>query len=119
MKWSAMAALLVFALPAQAQLYKCVDERGKTQYSDKPIPGCKTAKATEAPRPAPVPAAKAKTREAPKALARGEPVAPEQLAGRCKTLREEQEWLNSADGKAVPFHTERVAQVEQALSGCR
>lgn len=37
----ALAALLAIALPAQAQVYKCVDERGVTHYSDKPRPGCK------------------------------------------------------------------------------
>ena len=129
MKWSAMVALLVFALPAQAQLYKCVDARGKIQYSDKPIPGCRTEKTMEAPpppraAPAPAPGAKpaarasAKGKEAPK-VTNPEEVAASQFAARCNTLREEQEWLKSADGKAVPFHTERVAQVEQALSGCR
>ena len=41
MKWSAIVALLVFALPAQAQMYKCIDEHGKTRYSDQPAPGCK------------------------------------------------------------------------------
>jgi hypothetical protein len=33
--------LLVLALPAQAQMYKCVDARGKIQYTDKPLEGCK------------------------------------------------------------------------------
>jgi len=37
----AAAALLALALPAQAQLYKCVDEHGKTNYSDQPAAGCK------------------------------------------------------------------------------
>jgi hypothetical protein len=35
------AALLAAALPAHAQMYKCVDERGVTHYSDKPVGGCK------------------------------------------------------------------------------
>jgi hypothetical protein len=35
------ALLLAAALPAYAQVYKCVDERGVTSYSDKPRPGCK------------------------------------------------------------------------------
>ena len=35
------AALLALALPAQAQMYKCVDEHGKTNYRDQPAPGCK------------------------------------------------------------------------------
>ena len=122
--------LLASALPAQAQMFKCVDARGKTQYSDKPIPGCRTEKTIEAPppraAPAAAPAAKAganakvsaRPKEAPKAT-NPEAVPASQLAARCKTLREEQEWLNSADGKQVPSHTERVAQVEQALCACR
>lgn len=32
-------AVLLAALPAQAQMYKCADERGATAYSDKPCPG--------------------------------------------------------------------------------
>ena len=34
-----LAALLLLAPAAQAQMYKCVDERGRTQYADKPCPG--------------------------------------------------------------------------------
>ena len=121
-----LVVLLAFALPAQAQLYKCVDARGKTQYSDKPIPGCRAEKTTEVPAPpraagsVPAPAAKAKTRTAapPVAKTQTEAMPPEHLAARCRTLREEQEWLNSAAGKAVASHTERVAQVEQALRAC-
>jgi hypothetical protein len=30
--------LLLLALPAQAQMYKCKDARGVTQYADKPCP---------------------------------------------------------------------------------
>jgi Domain of unknown function (DUF4124) len=37
----AAAALIALAGPAYAQMYKCVDERGVTHYSDKPRPGCK------------------------------------------------------------------------------
>ena len=35
------ALLLVAALDARAQLYKCVDEQGKTRYTDKPSADCK------------------------------------------------------------------------------
>lgn len=119
------ALLLALAVPAYADMYKCVDARGKIQYSDKPMPGCRAEKALEAPArnaavaPAPKLAARASARgkDAPKAT-NPEAVAPTQLAARCKTLREEQEWLKSADGKKVDFHTERVAQVEQALGAC-
>jgi hypothetical protein len=34
--------LLLVPLGAQAQMYKCVDEHGKTNYSDQPAAGCKT-----------------------------------------------------------------------------
>ena len=35
------AALLALLPAANAQMYKCVDARGVTFYSDKPQPGCK------------------------------------------------------------------------------
>lgn len=42
MPLKALALLLLFvALPASAQMYKCVDERGVTHYTDKPRPDCK------------------------------------------------------------------------------
>ena len=41
MKGILLAVLLAAVLPARAQMYKCVDERGVTHYSDKPAPGCK------------------------------------------------------------------------------
>lgn len=37
----AAAACLLGAATAHAQMHKCVDERGVTQYTDKPRPGCK------------------------------------------------------------------------------
>jgi len=50
-----LVALLLAASPAAfAQMYKCVDAKGRTQYSDKPAPGCKaTLIKGEAPPPAP------------------------------------------------------------------
>lgn len=121
------ALLLAFVLPAQAQMYKCVDARGKIQYSDKPIPGCRSEKTIAAPPPraasatAPAPKVTARAGSRTKVAAKAanpETVPPSQLAARCKSLHDEQEWLNSADGKKVDFHTERVAQVEQALAVC-
>jgi Domain of unknown function (DUF4124) len=44
MKPLALALLLAAAFPAAAQMYKCVDERGITHYTDKPRPDCKGAK---------------------------------------------------------------------------
>jgi hypothetical protein len=37
----ALALLLLDAGSALGQMYKCTDERGVTQYSDKPRPGCR------------------------------------------------------------------------------
>lgn len=47
----AAAALLALALPAQAQLYKCVDEHGRTRYSDQPAAGCKAVDIRPSPPP--------------------------------------------------------------------
>jgi hypothetical protein len=44
MKFGSCALLVLFlpfAVPASAQMYKCVDSRGVTTYSDKPRPDCK------------------------------------------------------------------------------
>jgi uncharacterized protein DUF4124 len=41
MRLLAAAALLALLPSANAQMYKCVDARGVTFYSDKPQPGCK------------------------------------------------------------------------------
>ena len=41
LKTLALAALLAASIPVQAQMYKCVDERGVTSYSDSPRAGCK------------------------------------------------------------------------------
>lgn len=45
------AVLLVSAPGAGAQMYKCVDERGRTSYSDKPRPGCRGGEVTIKPIP--------------------------------------------------------------------
>jgi hypothetical protein len=45
------ACVLLFAGAAQAQMYKCVDERGRMTYSDKPQPGCKGGKVDIQPIP--------------------------------------------------------------------
>ncbi len=126
MKTLTIAVLLAFSLPAQAQMYKCVDEKGKTRYTDKPIPGCKAQTKLAAP-PLPAkgvlpgkgvsPAAQAPARRAAKA----EPTEHEKAyaASRCKTLKQEEQWLLSPRGAAVEAHDARLGQVRQALSACR
>ena len=41
----------ILPLPVLAQMYKCVDERGVTTYSDKPRPGCKGGEVDIRPSP--------------------------------------------------------------------
>lgn len=54
---SVRAGLAAFSLallavpPAAAQMYKCVDERGVTHYSDKPRPGCRGSEVDIRPSP--------------------------------------------------------------------
>jgi len=38
---AAAILLVAIAWPAQAQMYKCTNERGMVQYTDKPSAGCK------------------------------------------------------------------------------
>jgi hypothetical protein len=40
-KTVALGLSLLVAFPAWAQMYKCLDERGVTHYTDQPRPGCK------------------------------------------------------------------------------
>lgn len=142
MKPIALALFLVAAFPAAAQMHKCVDERGRVHYTDKPGPGCKPAAAALQPaappaaKSAPGPAAKSaaargasplvppgqkratKARPAAKVAAASAADDRAQLAARCKTLREEHAWLMSPRGSGVEAHAARVGQVERALRAC-
>lgn len=125
MKFLAFAALLAVSLPVQAQLYKCVDERGRTHYTDKPLPGCKGGAVKGTASQALAKPAKSTDKKAAKKAAKPVPKktvlsAKERayLASRCKTLAEERDWLRSPRGAGVASHTERLAQVEQALGAC-
>jgi hypothetical protein len=122
----ALGLLLVLVNSAAwAQMYKCIDERGRTHYTDKPIPGCKPAAGSRlAPPRAAGPAAPSsasakgatKAKRAPKVLMTEEEQL--QLASRCKTLQEQYDWLLSPRGAAVEAHAARVGQLKQAMRGC-
>jgi Domain of unknown function (DUF4124) len=101
MKWLALAAMLV-ALPASAQMYKCVDARGVVTYSDKPSPGCKGGPVDIQPIP-PLSGQAAK----PKAP---NPAQQDAEFNRRQIERERQDAL----GKAA--QTERCARVRQELA---
>jgi hypothetical protein len=137
--------LLVFliALDADAQMYKCVDERGKIQYTDKPQAGCKESAIKPSPplsggevKPPPKEDfaredADLKRRlieqEADAAKERQERVA---LAARCTRLREEHTALANAsrvvtrDAKGERVFMDdatrerRLAAIQQGLRGC-
>ena len=135
------AALLAFALPAQAQMYKCVDEHGRTRYSDQPALGCKEVDI----RPSPPLSGEVKAREENFALqdaelkrrqlereaaATKEREEREAREGRCASLRRQQVMLGSGVRIAsVNDHGERVymddatrerrlAVLAQELRGC-
>ena len=105
MPLKALALLLLFvALPASAQMYKCVDERGVTHYTDKPRPDCKGGKVDIRP----IPSISGKGAPASRDLAsqdadfkrrqieRDEAQAKDKAAldQRCARLRREVSWLS-------------------------
>jgi hypothetical protein len=139
-------ALLVFliALDADAQMYKCVDERGKIQYTDKPQAGCKES----AIKPSPPLSGSGEVKPPPKedfaredadlkrrlieheadaAKERQERMA---LVARCARLREEHTALANAsrvvtrDAKGERVFMDdatrerRLAAIQQELRGC-
>ena len=120
MRLLALGLFLALALPAHAQLTKCIDERGRVHYTDKPIPGCKpTAQQPAAVQPpSPAPAVK---KQPPKAVAKAGPKAkePPPSASECKAAQEQKDWLLSDRGRQVEMREARLGQVEQMLRKCR
>ena len=135
-------AVVLAALPAFAGAqYKCKDERGKIQYLSLPRPGCTdmSGKPVDAPKAkAPAPEAKGKyalpaSPAAPeKAKPAPPPPAPKQApvvgalpsdAGQrkidCRGYQQQLDSLNTPQGRKTPNHGARVAQVEQAMRGCK
>lgn len=120
-----LAVLLAAAGPAGAQLFKCVDAKGRTHYTDKPLPGCKgeaemrppaqpqtrpLVPTTQTKKPAPAPAAKKKARD------QVVWTDPKQFAAHCKGLRQEEAYWVSKRGHEQ--RDTRLGQVRQALQGC-
>jgi hypothetical protein len=145
MRALALIVFLAAALPVQAQLYKCIDERGRTYYTDKPGPKCKAgpaapaapaarsapppdksarvtpASAKQSPPKAPratakaAPAAKAKAAEAPRKLSAQERA---QLAARCRTYQEQYDWLSSPRSQGVQNREAQLGQIKSAMREC-
>jgi hypothetical protein len=125
-KLLALALLLVVPL-AQAQMYKCKDERGRWQFSDKPLPGCIDKPVVVAPPPpqqaAPPPAKKGtRTAAGPVRPAAKKPPPTEHekamYASDCRANKEQLEWMLGPRGQAIENRETRVAQLRQAIQGC-
>ena len=134
----ASAATLVLALPAHAQMYKCVDEHGNTRYSDQRGAGCKEIDIRPSPplsgavQPQPesfaVRDAELKRRQFERAAAATQE--HEAKERRCADLRRENVVLSSgarisklnADGERIYMddasRDRRLAELAQQLRGC-
>ncbi|HKU45825.1 MAG TPA: DUF4124 domain-containing protein [Burkholderiales bacterium] len=139
---AALGILLLAALPAWAEMYKCVDERGVTHYTDKPRPGCKggqveirgspsiSGQGIGAQQPRDVAAQEADFKR--RQIQREETEAKEQAASaqRCAKLRNEYNLLASStrlfrfDDKGQRVYVEdasreaRTAQLKEQLRTC-
>lgn len=141
MKWMALAAVLV-ALPVQAQMYKCVDARGRVQYSDKPQPGCQGGAVEIQPIPplsgqVAAPPASSSTAQQDAEFKRRQMERERQeahektaQAERCQRVRQELAWLSAGTrasqindaGERVYMddatRESRLTQLRQAVRGC-
>jgi hypothetical protein len=140
MKWLALGALLV-ALPAAAQMYKCVDARGVVQYSDKPSPGCKGGPVDI--QPIPPLSGQANQQQSPNTAQQDADFNRRQIererlettekaaqVQRCARVRQELAWLSAATrvsrindaGERVYMddatRESRMAQLKQQIRGC-
>jgi hypothetical protein len=132
--------LVLFAPVVEAQMYKCVDERGVTHYSDKPRPGCKGGKVDiqaippvsgkVAPPPDDRPRQDADFKRRQNEREHAEAANKAALEQRCARLRQEHAWLLSG-GRISEINTQgqrtyvddasrdtRLLQVREGLRGC-
>jgi len=112
MKTLALAVLLLACAPAYAQMYKCVDSRGVTQYSDKPLPpSCKGGEV--------------KIRATPP-TGTGGPSVPAaagtaaEINRRCARTAQEHTRMQSArrDGKPDENRDQRLEELREQARGC-
>jgi Domain of unknown function (DUF4124) len=132
--------LLLVPLVGQAQMYKCVDERGVTHYTDKPRPDCKGGKVDIRPIPslsgqAAPPSGDVATQDAEFKRRQIEGAQSQErekaaLDQRCARLRQEHDFLSyggrisqaDAQGRRVYIddatRVSRLAQVKDQLRVC-
>jgi hypothetical protein len=109
MRTLALTVLLLACAPAYAQMYKCVDQRGVTHYSDKPLPpSCKGGevkiRATGTSKPS-APPATGITAE---------------INRRCARSAQEYARMQSArrDGKPDENRDQRLEELREQARGC-
>jgi hypothetical protein len=104
---------LLGATQAYAQVYKCVDEKGKTVYSQSPCPAGSTTKMMGAkPAPAPEPAAK-------DAAAKGDPSKPAAKDDKKGTPEEEFQKRQQARQEADKKAADQLAEQQRKQEECR
>jgi hypothetical protein len=143
-----IAVGLLFCLlahAAQAQMYKCVDERGRMTYSDKPQPGCKggeinlqpvpsipgqAAPAQGAPNPASTAQQDVEFRRRQAEREQREAVEKQARDEHCTKVRQELSWLSvtirmvtiTDSGERVfmddATREKRLAELRQQARGC-
>jgi hypothetical protein len=113
MRTLALTVLLLACAPAYAQIYKCVDERGVTHYSDKPLPPtCKggTVKIRATP-----PSSGTSTPSVPAAAGTAA-----DLNRRCARTKQEYTRMQPArrDGKPDENRDQRLEELREQTRGC-
>ncbi len=112
MRTLALTVLLLGCAPAYAQMYKCVDQRGVTHYSDKPLPpSCKGGAV--------------KIRATPPTGTSGPSVpaatgTAAELNRRCARTAQEYTRMQSArrDGKPDEIRDQRLEELREQARGC-
>lgn len=118
-------------------MVKCVDERGRTHYTDKPEVDCKSAQSSKVLRPAPTPPAPGSPPAAPSTPAAkspaAKPPAPQAKAPRpqprsehdqrkfladCKSSQEMLDWLSTPAGQKSDNQAARVQMLKNSMRGC-
>ena len=102
-------ALLLAAAPAAAQMYKCVDAKGVTSYSDKPCPPGGKGKQVDI---RPIPSISGGTPQAPPP-----PEDPKRQDADFKRRQLERAQAEAAGKAEMEKHCERLRREEALLSG--
>lgn len=118
MKVILAAVLALSALPAEAQMYKCVDQRGVTHYSDKPLPpGCKGGPVDIKGSP---PISGSVSKPKPPADDKAEAEKKAALDQRCANLRQEHAAVSGVGRIQMDEETReaRLAAIKEQMRGC-